>query len=351
MTERWRHAHCRHPWAMLVCNTHKNVRSMHRVCVQQKNVRATSECVHLLRRTHSSCCCVGANPRGTTPTTKRKNHHTITILSDFLYVIFDFSHQDFVHQFAFHQSSDVWVNASWFPEACSCSDSRWCLCVEFWIWVPVHREVVFPIVWERLYNLPAYSLRVHTAPSYSLEFQVGICNELLEFWLPATRNCLLHEFSSRPFSLRHFYDAFFQQRLVHDDGVGSVCQNSFLRRGRVNSVLCILFRSSMNLIIHLPRLLEICKLFCFVCIAVGEEDCMIFFFTFFSFCHQFSFCNGILISCLIHIRQQSMCTLFLHFECVCVLPICVTPSLCDTLFCVSHPLCGETSRNSSGSKE
>ena len=46
---------------------------------------------------------------------------------------------------------------------------------------------------------PSYSLRVYTAPSYSLEFQVGICNELLEFWLPATRNCLLHEFSSRPF--------------------------------------------------------------------------------------------------------------------------------------------------------
>ena len=159
------------------------------VC-NRKNKRATSECVHAPRRTHSSCCYVGANPRGTTPTTKRtKNHHTITILSDFLHVIFDFSHQDFVHQFPFHQSSDVWVNASWFPEAYSCSDSRWCLCVEFWIWVPVHREVVFPIVWERLYN----------PPSYSLEFQVGICNELLEFGLPATRNCLLHEFSSRPF--------------------------------------------------------------------------------------------------------------------------------------------------------
>ena len=151
-------------------------------------------------------------------------------------------------------------------------------------------------------------------------------------------------------SLRHFYDAFFQQRLVHDDGVGSVCQNSFLRRGRVNSVLCIVFRSSMNLIIHLPWLLEICKLFCFVCIAVGEEDCMIFFFTFFSFCHQFSFCNGFWISCLIHIRQQSMCTLFLHFECVYSLSVspllCVTPSsVCVTSFVVKHHVIRQAQKN------
>ena len=49
----------------------------------------------------------------------------------------------------------------------------------------------------------------------------------------------------------NFYDAFFQHRLVRNDGVDAVCQNSFLRRGQVNSVLCILFRSSMNMIIHL----------------------------------------------------------------------------------------------------
>ena len=34
--------------------------------------------------------------------------------------------------------------------------------------------------------------------SNSLEFYVGICNELLEFVSYATRNCLLHEISSRP---------------------------------------------------------------------------------------------------------------------------------------------------------
>ena len=79
----------------------------------------------------------------------------MTILREYPQTSFKFflvSHQDLVHYFACHQSSDVWVNASRFPEACSCSDSRWCLCVQFWIWVQVHREVLFPNVWERLYT-------------------------------------------------------------------------------------------------------------------------------------------------------------------------------------------------------
>ena len=123
-------------------------------------------------------------------------------------------------------------------------------------------------------------------------------------------------------------------KLVHYDGTHAVCQNSFLRRGRVNSVLCIRFRSLMNLIIHLPRLRDICNCLCFVCIAVGGEDCMISFFTFFFFCHQSSFCNRILISCLNHMRQ--------HFVC--------TPSLCVHTR-LSLFLCDESSRNSSVSKE
>ena len=88
---------------------------------------------------------------------------------------------------------------------------------------------------------------------------------------------------------------------------------------------------------HLPRFLEICNCFCFVCIVVGEEDCMIFFFTFFSFCHQFSFCNGILISSLTHIRQQSMCTLLLFWEYVCFLFVCHFFFVWHTLPCVSPP--------------
>ena len=203
------------------------------------------------------------------------------------------------------------VNASRFPEAYSSCDFWWCLCVEFWIWVLVHREVSFPIVWERVHFL-----------LYFLDYHVSLCNELLKNLSYATRNCLLHEFSSRPshseccpcgnssvdqlrtlwrnwvevshlqiwsrfcmdcakcrssYSLQifrnatsdpfetqvvlrtiivstfidNFYDAFFQHRLVRNDGVDAVCQNSFLCRGQVNSALYILFRSSMNMIIHL----------------------------------------------------------------------------------------------------
>ena len=67
MTERWRHAHRRHPWAMHVCNTHENVRSVRTVYVLRKNVRAISECLHTIRRTHSCCYYVGAYPCGNDP--------------------------------------------------------------------------------------------------------------------------------------------------------------------------------------------------------------------------------------------------------------------------------------------
>ena len=120
-----------------VCNTHKNIRSVRAVYVHQKNVCATGECVFITRRTHSSCYDVGANPCEFDPTTKdskQKNpslHDHLEITpSDFFYVLFAFTHPDSVHYFAFHQSSDVWVNSSRFPEARFCSESRWCLCVE-----------------------------------------------------------------------------------------------------------------------------------------------------------------------------------------------------------------------------
>ena len=97
-----------------VCNTHKNMRSVRAVCVHQKNVRATGECVFITRRTHSSCHDVGAKPCEFDPTTKRfetKNsslHDLLEITpSDFFYVLFAFTHPDSVHYFAFHQSSDV----------------------------------------------------------------------------------------------------------------------------------------------------------------------------------------------------------------------------------------------------
>ena len=88
----------------------------------------------------------------------------------------------------------------------------------------------------------------------------------------------------------NFCDAFFQHRLVRNDGLDAVCQNSFLRCGQVNSVFCNLLRSSMNLIIHLPRFRDICNCFCFICIAVerikrSEEKFLLSFFPFFFFCH------------------------------------------------------------------
>ena len=43
---------------------------------------------------------------------------------------------------------------------------------------------------------------------------------------------------SFPSFFDNFYNAFFQRRLVHNDGSDSVCQNSFLRSGQENSVLC-----------------------------------------------------------------------------------------------------------------
>ena len=87
----------------------------------------------------------------------------------------------------------------------------------------------------------------------------------------------------------NFDDVFFSHKMVHDDGVDTACQNSFQRRGQQNSVLCILFRSPMNCRIPLPRFLRSVNSSAFVCIVVGEEECMIFFFTFFSTCHQLSF--------------------------------------------------------------
>ena len=75
-----------------------------------------------------------------------------------------------------------------------------------------------------------------------------------------------------PFALTTFYDAFFQKRLVLDDGLDSVCQNSFLRCGQVNSVRCVLLGSSMNLIIHLPRFLSICNYFCLAGIVVKTKQ-------------------------------------------------------------------------------
>ena len=106
--ERW-HAHCKAPWATRVrdgCTARKENVSEKCAC--------DTECVYTPRRTHS--CCQVRNPETKKTQTSSCHFHL------------DFSHQDVVHQFAFHRSS--LVNASRFPEACASSDFRWCHCVE-----------------------------------------------------------------------------------------------------------------------------------------------------------------------------------------------------------------------------
>ena len=80
--------------------------------------------------------------------------------------------------------------------------------------------------------------------------------------LSSANNSRLH------FLWQLFYNAFFQRRLVLNDGLDSVCQNSLLRCGQVNSVFCSLRRCSMNFTIHLPRFLSFCNYFCFAGIVV-----------------------------------------------------------------------------------
>ena len=102
--ETW-HAHCRHPWAMHVCNTHKNVRSVRAVYVHQKMyVQQVSVCTlpvaHTVVATTWVRTTVGTTPaaRKSKKTEKSSLHdHFERKPSDFLHVLFDLSHQDLVH--------------------------------------------------------------------------------------------------------------------------------------------------------------------------------------------------------------------------------------------------------------
>ena len=70
---------------------------------------------------------------------------------------------------------------------------------EFWFTAKCHFQSCESVCTNPLFpSSPSYSLRVYVSPSYSLECHADVCNELLEFLSYATRNCLLHEFSSQP---------------------------------------------------------------------------------------------------------------------------------------------------------
>ena len=65
----------------------------------------------------------------------------------------------------------------------------------------------------------------------------------------------------------------------------------------------------MNLIMHFSCFVEICKLFCFVGMAVerikrSEENCLPSFFSFLSSCDQSSYCNRVLVSCSTHVTDE-----------------------------------------------
>ena len=163
------------------CNKHLFHDLEPRVCDTHEDVRSTqwARCAQKVCEQHVSVCtpvvahkvAVSTWVWNFTPWRNSSLHdHLGRTPSDFLLGPFDLSHQDLIHKFAFHQVSDVWVNASRFPEACSSCDSWWWLCVEFWIWVLVHSEVSFPIVWERVHFL-----------LYFLEYHVSLCKELLKF--------------------------------------------------------------------------------------------------------------------------------------------------------------------------
>ena len=76
------------------------------MCVQQVSV-----CTPSVAHTEVATTWV-RTPVGTTSTTENQKNsslhdHLERTSSDFLYVLFDFYHQDFVHFFAIQQSSDV----------------------------------------------------------------------------------------------------------------------------------------------------------------------------------------------------------------------------------------------------
>ena len=166
------------------------------------------------------------------------------------------------------------------------------------------------------------------------------------------RKLSCEQFSSR-FSLTTF-TTHSSGGLERNDGLDFVCQNLFLRCGQVISVLCILLWSSMSLVIHLPRFHCICNYSCFTG-TVLETNCTLFMVeektvhgignvclpsvrvcTSHPYNFQSSFCNRVMISCSIHIQQQSMCTLLLYIVCV-LLFVCHFFFVWHILPCASPP--------------
>ena len=89
----------------------------------------------------------------------------------------------------------------------------------------------------------------------------------------------------------------------------------------------------MNFRVHLPRFLEICKYLCFVCIVVGEEECMISSLRSISSVTNSAFAMEYW-SRAWSTRDSKVCAPPSYSVFLCV----TTLSLCDTLFRVCHLL-------------
>ena len=168
---------------MHVCNTHKNVRSARAVSVLQKYVRATGVCVCTPPVAHTLVATTWVRTLvGTILTAKKsKHHHSITIFERIPSDLFSI----FLTRFwstsllsTNHQMYELILLG--FPRHARRLILDDAFVWKFWIWVPVHREVVFPIVWERLCYTFSFLDSVHL-PVFFFFFKLACAMSCLNF--------------------------------------------------------------------------------------------------------------------------------------------------------------------------
>ena len=172
-------------------------------CVHtHEDVRATSECVYTLRRAHGSCYYLGAKllpqKKIITPWPSWKIFNSLLVLLVLVSsVIKDDVDSEInrLFELLFRPTAPPW-----------------------WMWVRVPRL-------QLTLGFPVHDLARTRWSSVTFGRSWAVL-----------RTILISTF------VDNFYDAFFQHGLVRNVGSDAVCQNSFLRRGQVNSALRILLR-------------------------------------------------------------------------------------------------------------
>ena len=147
--ERWRCAQCKQR-SMHVCDKHEKNAKCARIVCTPENVR--NKCVaHTVVTSKKS-------------KNTKKTHHSMTILGEYPQLASN-SFWSLSPRLgplcAFHQSSNVWVNVSRLPETCPCSDSRWCLRVEFRIWISSSSRNTYFQLGKNVCTTPSCSLRMY----------------------------------------------------------------------------------------------------------------------------------------------------------------------------------------------